>query len=194
MARKRLKKKTNHTLLPKTLLFCSIAVFLGTLGYGIVASIQFDRNYSGHLKRAADANTLILAEQELEIAVTYLDDRRYNTKDGRSLGRIDDHTSILYSTPDEQISFHYKNVLACLLEIRAVIAKRDEATPLERSNVLMKLRETLLDDSGQYGHSVTYPSGLAVYPDNTLLAFLILTSLFVGMGAAVGWVWGLIKR
>jgi hypothetical protein len=164
----------------------SILVLCIATGVHIVAGIQFDRNYAGHLKRAADANNLKLAEQELVTAVEYLEDNDYHTESGRCQGRIDDYTSIVYSTPDEQISFHYNNVSVCLANVRKIMAKGDKATPLERSNELMKLRETLLDD-GQYGQSVTYPGGLDVYPHNTLLAFLLLASSLVGVVSLLLW-------
>jgi hypothetical protein len=144
-----------------------------------VAQIQFSRKYEGHLKRAADANSLKLAEKELSTALGYLIANGYNTESGRNLGRIDDHTSIVYSTPDEQISFHYDNVVASLKEVRAVRAKGDKATSLEKSNVLMKLRETLLD-----GNAVTYPKGLAIYPWNLEAGLLPIVALLVGV---VGW-------
>jgi len=143
----------------------SALVFLVTLIIGIVAEIQFGRHYEGHLKRAADANSLQLAENELTVAVAYLDDNGYNTEEGRNLAVWDDHTNVLWTTPDKQLSFHYNNVTASLAGVREVIAKGDGATPLEKSNVLMKLRETLLDDSSS-GHNVTYPGGMSVYPYN----------------------------
>ena len=169
-----------------TLLLLSVIAFLVVTGVHLIAGIQFKRNYAGHLKRASDANSLKLAEKELLVAVAYLDSYNYNTPNGRSMGRLEDHTSIVYTTPAEQISFHYDNVKASLDEVQLVIAKGEAATPLEKSNILMKLRETLLDD-GDTGHHVTYPQGLDVYPNNTPLAFIFVLSLIVGAGAFVCW-------
>ncbi len=53
---------------------------------------------------------------------------------------------------------------------------------LERTNVLIKLRETLLD-TGK-GTKVTVPDGLAIFPNNKLWAFLMtiaIFSLFIGL-------------
>jgi hypothetical protein len=180
--RRNFNKAPSSNPVQGTLMLLSILVLVLVVGFHLVAGIQFKRKYAGHLKRAADANSLTLAERELAVAVAYLDGNGFNTEGGRSLGRIDDHTSILYSSPSEQISYHYDNVTASLAEIRSVIAKGEKATPLERSNVLMKLRETLLDD-GESGQRVTFPQGLDVYPNNTLLVFLMVMSLVVMVGS-----------
>lgn len=160
-------------------LLLSILIFVVALGYHIIAGITFARDYKGYLKRAADANTVQLAERELGRAIDYLRDRNLDTESGRNRGRIDDHTSIVYATPDEQISFHYENLQGSLDELRAVIAKGEGASALERSNVLLKLRETLLDHGGEGGTQVTYPPGLDVYPHNTLLAVTLILSAIV---------------
>jgi hypothetical protein len=164
-------------------LLLSILVFVVALGYHVIAGIQFNRDYKGHLKRAADANSIQMAEKELALCLRYLDDRSLDTESGRNRGRIDDHTSILYSTPDQQISFHYDNISASLNELRAVMAKGEGASALERSNVLIKLRESLIDHSGDGVH-VTYPAGLDVYPDNTTLAVALVISAIVATVAA----------
>ena len=48
-------------------------LFLLWAGVRIVNHIQFDRNIGGYLKRAADANTVELAEKNLSVAVEYLE-------------------------------------------------------------------------------------------------------------------------
>jgi len=158
-----------------TVILVSMFAFAATIVYHLVAGIMFDRDYSGHLKRAADANSLKLAEQELKIAVSYLQSRHLDSPGGRNLGQIDDHTSMFWSTPDEQISFHYDNVVTALAEVQSVLTKGEAATPLERSNVLMKLRETLLDNTRE-GVKVTYPQGLDVYPSNLPIFLLLVGS------------------
>jgi len=173
------KGKSNSSRIGDQILVACVTIFTLVFTIHIVAGIRLNQQYTGHLKRAADANSLTLAEKELEIAVNYLKSRNLHTEDGRNQGRIDDHTSIVYSTPDEQISFHYDNVSSALEDVRAVIAKGEKATHLERSNVLMKLRETLVDN-GEAGVKVTFPQGLDVYPYNTALLGALLFSLAVG--------------
>ena len=123
-------------------------------GARIYNGITFDQNCEGHLKLAADANTVELAQQQLSIAVKYCEDN----------GLTKGYTSIFYRTPDEDIEFWYNNLKSSLNELNAVSA---DATQLEKSNILMKLRETLLDDNGET--SVTFP---------VTATFAILSSFF----------------
>lgn len=130
--------------------------FIAWVVVRLVSYIQFDRNCEGHLKRAADANTVELAAKEVEIAVEYLKSHDMTTG----------YTSVVYTTPDEDIGFWYTNLTASLDELKKIKA---DAPQLEKTNVLMKLRETLLDQ-GEKTH-VTCPDGISVYPTNTFWAF-----------------------
>ncbi|HMQ01708.1 MAG TPA: hypothetical protein PKD79_01410 [Candidatus Doudnabacteria bacterium] len=157
----------------KMLTFVVALSTLGFIGWVVtrtVASIQYDRGCGGHLKRAADANTIDLAVLELEIAVKYLEAN--NMTSG--------YTSIIYQTPDEDVGFFYSNLKASLEELKGI---SPEATPLERSNILMKLRETLLDN-GERATVTTKPPGISIFPHNTKLFIWILTmgptSIFFG--------------
>ena len=117
--------------------------------------ILYDIDCAGHIKRAADANTVELATQEMRTVVAYLEAR----------GMTSGYTSILYRTPDEDIGFWYQNLKASLGELEKVTP---ETTQLERSNILIKLRETLLDNGKSV--SVTNPSGISIYPNNVAYA------------------------
>ncbi|MEK7566555.1 MAG: hypothetical protein AAB527_00245 [Patescibacteria group bacterium] len=128
-------------------------VFFTWGGARIVNNIQFDRNADGYLKRAADANTIELAKKNLAVAVKYLEENSLTSG----------YTSILWRTPDEDVGFWYDNLKASLKELEGVSS---DATQLEKTNILMKLRETLLDQ-GQKGVHVTAPSGITVFPNNT---------------------------
>jgi hypothetical protein len=141
------------------------AFFLIWMGVRIVAGINFDRNCEGYLKRAADANTVDLAAENLEVAVKYAEQN----------GLTSGFTSVVYRTPDEDMGFWYKNLTASLKELRAI---KPETPQLERTNVLMKLRETLLDQGERT--SVTAPSGISVYPSNGMYAFWGLISFILG--------------
>jgi hypothetical protein len=148
-----------------TLIF---AAFLITIW---VKEVQYNRNCGGHLKRAADANTVDIAETELQMAVGYL----------KMKGMTTGYTSILYNTPSEDVGFWYNNLNASLRELDHLPAT---ASPLERSNMLMKLRETLLDH-GAHGDGVTEPDGITVYPNNLAYAFWGWASL---IAAIVFWI------
>ena len=148
-------------------------LFLLWAGVRIVNHIQFDRNIGGYLKRAADANTVELAEKNLSVAVEYLE------RNGLTSG----YPSILWRTPDEDVDFWFTNLKSSLDELHSV---KPEAAQLEKTNVLMKLRETLLDQGNKGSTSVTAPSGMSVFPNNTAYALwgevsFILSPAFIGV-------------
>ena len=100
--------------------------FLGFLGVRMLANIYFTRECGGHLARAASANTVETAIEELELSLRYLE----NTK------RTEGYTSILYQTPAEDIGFWYRNLRQASQELQELPAT---TSALERSNMLMKL-------------------------------------------------------
>lgn len=122
-------------------------------GVRIYKGINYNIECSGHLKRAADANTIDLAKKEMETALKYIESQNMTTG----------YTSVLYRTPDEDVSFWYQNLAASFTELKTVL---DKATQLEKSNLLMKLRETLLDQ-GENSQNVTAPDGISIFPNNT---------------------------
>ncbi len=124
--------------------------------------VIFNIECGGHMKRAADANTVEMATQEMETVMAYLE------RGGMTRG----YTSVLYRTPDEDVGFWYQNMKASLAELKSV---KSDATSLEKSNILMKLRETLLDEDRCTG--VTVPAGISVYPHNTAYTFFGIFSL-----------------
>lgn len=134
-----------------------IAIFCLWAGIRIVSSIQFNRGCEGYLKRAADANNVELAVKQLEIALEYIENNRLTTG----------YTSVLYQTPDEDVGFWYANLKISLDELKKVDLN---ATQLEKSNLLIKLRETLLDQ-GSDKTSVTIPEGISIYPKNVAMAW-----------------------
>ena len=150
------------------------AVFLSWTGVRIVAAIQFDRNCEGYLKRASDANAIPRAMEETGKALGYMEDHALTSG----------YTSILYNTPDEDVAFWYQNIKDAHTEMAEL--DLEKSTPLEKSNMLMKLRETLLD-SGSSGDSVTVPTGISVFPYNLLA---VVTGLISLIGMVVAFFWG----
>jgi hypothetical protein len=139
---------------------------LGVFGVRISEKVAFKQNVSGYLKRAADASTIDLANAELTKVIDYLEANKLTSG----------HTSILWETPDEDIGFWYQNLKASQQELQNL----NSNSALERTNVLMKLRETLLDTGERT--NVTIPKGLDVYPDNLLWGILMF-SAFIAMMA-----------
>ncbi len=79
-------------------LMISCTPFCLWAGARILNNIQFDRGCEGHLKRAADANTIAVAIPEVDKALKYIEDNDLT----------EGYTSILYNTPDEDIGYWYK--------------------------------------------------------------------------------------
>lgn len=146
--------------------FCSLVVS------GIYKEVIFSVNCKQHLKLAADSNTVELASQELGSAIKYLEDNKMT----------EGHCSIIINAPSNDVGFWYKNLKSSHEELRKVTP---ETSQLEKTNVLMKLRETLLDHR-EGGDSVTYPNALPLYPYQTLfLAALLLSMAMIVVSAFV---------
>lgn len=128
-----------------------------------VKSIQFNQQCSGYLKQAADANTVELALDRVNLALGYIES--HNLTNG--------YTSVLWRTEDENIGYWYQNIKACQKELENNL----EASSLEKSNVLMKVRESLTDD-GEKGTELTVPPGISRYPNNLVYGILRWLSLF----------------
>jgi hypothetical protein len=135
---------------PKNPLILGVFFLILLLGFGITAGckdLRFDQNCEGHLKRAADANTVELAYTELGTALQYI----------KWAGLTSGNTSVFFDTPNNDIGFWFTNLSASQAELAKVTP---ETAMLERSNMLLKLRETLLD-----GQVVTVPSGITLFPN-----------------------------
>ena len=136
----------------------------------IVKSIKFDQQCGGYLKQAADANTPELALERLNVAIDYIEDN--NLTDG--------YTSLLWNTEDENVGFWYRNIIACREELQSCL----ESNQLEKTNVLMKVRESLTDSS-KGSVSLTVPCGISKHPSNWLWAVMLTLSIIVSVACAV---------
>ena len=167
-----------HRKMKMLLTIAAIAsiLFVGWGTVRIVKAVSFNQQCGGYLTRAANANTIDLAERELAVAIGHLD--RNGIKTG--------YTSVIYRTPYEDIGYWYDNLSASLMELREIPA---DASQLERSNVLMKLRETLIDN-GSEGDRLTMPLGISVYPSNAAFFWWGWASVIVA-GIALG---GIVKN
>jgi len=150
----------------KTISYLLVAFILTVFGWRIYQKTVLKQNVTGYIKRAADANTIELANQELTRVLDYLE----------ANDMTEGYTSVLWQTPDEDIGFWYNNLKASQQEL----ATLNSNSALEKTNVLMKLRETLLDQGERT--KVTVPSGLAVYPNNKLGALLMTLACFSFLG------------
>ena len=151
-------------------LFISILVFLAGLIGPVsctVRIVQFDQKCGGYIKQAADANVPELALERLNLAIDYIEAN--NLTDG--------YTSIFFKTEDENVKFWYQNIIACQNELKSCL----ESSQLEKTNVLMKVRESL-------SHT---PPGIQFHPHNGLWAFGEFISF---IAIIIGALWFLIIR
>jgi hypothetical protein len=151
----------------------SIAIFVMI----IIKCITFDINCGDYLKRAADSNTVELAADNLKIALDYIE----------ANGMTSGYTSVVYKSPDEDVAFWYTNIKQSYEEL---ISLDENATNLEKTNLLMKLRETLLDQQ-EKGESLTVPNAISCFPNNTLWAILkwLCLAMFIGGLVGIGVTW-----
>jgi len=139
---------------------------LSVFGIIIVKNITLKQNCTGYLKRAADANTIEVASMQLAKAISYLEEKKLTSG----------YTSIIYKTPDEDVEFWYNNLKSSQNELLKVT---QNTSSLEKSNLLMKLRETLIDN-GKDGEILTVPNGLSRYPNNLLWGLLMwISGIFI---------------
>lgn len=120
----------------------------------IVKATQFEIGCAQYIKRAADANTVETAKEELSKAISYAE--KNNLTEGVA--------SIFLHQPRNDVGYWYKNMKESYFELENL---SENATSLEKTNVLMKLRETLTDDQ-ESGVIVTLPDGISIYPYNFL--------------------------
>lgn len=149
-----------------------VFAFVGISIYGLVANINFERKCEGYLKRAADSNTVDLAKENMQLALKYIEEE----------GLVRGYSNVLWRTPKHDIEFWYKNLSASLQELNSM---SPEAAPLERSNMLMKLRETLLDE-GQDTH-VTLPPQISIFPNQRTVVFGGFIALILGIVFFIPW-------
>jgi len=146
--------------------FCVLMAMLG------LAWLSYERDIGGHLKRAADANTIGLAKQELEYALAGMKIR----------GCTSGQSQLLIYTPKCDVKFWHDNIQSAYDELEHFPT---DAKPLEISNQLMKLRETLIDE-GQ-SPSVTAPPRISLFPNQFTFALSILGAGLLGVVITAGY-------
>lgn len=140
-------------------IICFISPFFSWIP-SIVNSIQFSANCGNYLKLSADANSIEIAEKQLTKAVDYLETN--NLTSG--------HTKIFVYYPKNDIGMWYENLKSAQTQLRNMLEK-EEITELEESNMLMKLRETILDND----RCLTHPEGISLHPNYTVMFWLNVT-------------------
>lgn len=143
----------------------------------VMANIDFQQRITGHLKLAADASTIEKARSQLQIALKAIEDK--NLVQGSS--------HAIWSTPGTDMGFWYGN----LKDAHTELAKFDDkAPPLVVSNQLMKLRETLLDDTGD-GVEVTVPASAWYHPWQKAFLLGEIGAVLLGVVGVIGLLFGI---
>ena len=148
-------KKTLAIILVALLI---IAPFFTWIYTGI-QNLKFNATCGDYLKLAADANSVELAEKHLSTALTYLEEN--NLTSG--------YTKIFIYKPSNDIGLWYDNLKTAHTQLVEMLDAG--YTELEQSNMLMKLRETILDDGG----ALTHPMGISHVHIFTLMFWLNVT-------------------
>jgi hypothetical protein len=161
--------------LRKFLFFAFAGLFLMWAGFRIYHGVMYELECSGHLKRAADANTVETAKEELKVVLDYLES--HNMTEG--------NTGVIIQRPSQDVGFWYNNIKSSYDELCEL---PEDATGLERSNMLIKLRETLIDHDGDSGDSVTEPSNIAVFPNNAAYLIWFWFSFIMTVIFGVSWI------
>jgi hypothetical protein len=148
-------------------------VLLGILLY---AGYQYEIQCGGHLARAANANSTVLAEKELAVALKYIEAN--NLTEG--------NTSVFFPTPANDLAFWHENIKSAHTEIAKLAAQEQTGAlnGIEQTNALLKLRESLTTH-GEKGESVTDPDNIAVYPHQMITEFLSWGTLVLVFGSWV---------
>lgn len=140
------------------LIILSIILWLApvtTWAYTIVAGMQFSANCGDYLKLSADASSIDIAEKHLSTAITYLEDNELTSG----------QTKVFVRYPKNDIGLWYGNLKDMQTQLRDM--QTDGYTELEQSNMLMKLREVVLDGDG----CLTLPFCISIVHTNYALIF-----------------------
>lgn len=140
-------------------IICFIIPFFSWIP-SIINGIQFSANCGNYLELSADANSIEIAEKQLTKAVDYLE--AHNLTSG--------YTKIFVYYPKNDIGMWYDNLKSAQTQLRDML-EQEEITEFEESNMLMKLRETILNNDG----CLTIPLGVSLHPNFTIMFWLNVT-------------------
>lgn len=149
----------------------------------IVLIWRFKIHCEHFLKLAADAPTVELADKYLEKVVSYILKR--NLTQG--------NTAYFIKTPENDLSLWSRQIFEAANLVRELTLKKKEGkevTPLEESNVLMRIRQTILDEAGDRP-IMTIPDYIHVYPNQHFFLFSELLGIIF---AILAWVYFALKR
>ena len=146
----------------RLLLYLSIVIFFSSLSYGVYRDVLFNMECEGYLKLAANSNSIELAKSNLDHAIQYIEKNQLTSG----------NSAIFIKGPSTNITLWYANLKACQKEIWEMSVKGGNT--LEQTNLLMKLRESLLNNE-----LVIVPEFLSMYPyQKVIILTLIISTIF----------------
>ena len=140
----------------KILISLSIMLFVSCLGYGTYKAIVFDYQCKEYLSLAANANSIELAKTNLDKAIQYIEQNQLTSG----------NTAFFIKGPSTDLTSWYANLKACQKEVWTMDVKK--GTVLEETNLLMKLRESLMSEG-----LIIIPENIALHP-NQLQYMIVL--------------------
>lgn len=153
-------------------MFGKVFFVLGVVGLVVLMGIwigsdyKFSKGCKNYLKLSADAVTIERADMFLDKALGYIEEHKLTSG----------NSAIFFKTPDCDMGIWYEQLKSASKVLKDTI-KNKNASELEKSNTLMKLRECLLD-SGENGVYVTRPEWISLVPNQ---AFLALWGWIIGL-------------
>jgi hypothetical protein len=139
----------------------------------IYHGVTFNQECGGYLENAAHAGTVMMALPAMDQAVSYLQSHRMTAG----------YTSLMWKTQDENVGYWYSNLVAARDDLDRIA--QEKFSPLEESNVLMKLHQVLKVESGG-GSTVRVPQGISMSPHNgAFFAWGLIGFLMAFLGSIV---------
>ena len=134
------------------ILALTIALGLMSIVY-VPGCIEIKQDITSPLKKAADAPTLDLAIDQLNDAITGIEDH----------GLDQGSSHLIYPTSSTDLGLWYKHLTA----VRDEIVKMESDSTITSTDInlqLVKLREVILDAGSEGRQKVTSPPHLVMYP------------------------------
>lgn len=156
----------------------AVVAFFAWAGARIYANIQFGLQCEDYISQAASSPDPKVAAEKLDAAIGYAE------RNGMTAG----NTGVLFTYPTNDIGFWYRR----MVDSRAILkALPPTDAPLEISNTMMRVRETLVA-GGKDGESVVVPEGISISPHNVAFAWWgwlsFLGAMLFGITAFAGFV------
>ena len=149
----------------------SIVSFLLCEAVMSIKEYQFDKKCKQYIKLVADASSIELATEYLEKAIVYCENNDLT----------EGYTAVFFKQPKNDIGIWYRNLKVAFEELKNLPV---DSTPLEQSNLLMRIRESLIDEGNNA--RVTVPSGIHLYPNNVVFFLWESLSMLIFIVSLIG--------